>query len=74
MTSYPTFFRKYTSAKPICVKIGTIVHFDNTSPQNKIQNDSDIFDIVMMSSFFADDVISDDFDDVITTSKMLESF
>ena len=66
MTSYPTFFRKYTSAKPIFVKIG-IVHFDNTSSQKKIQNDSDIFDVVMTSSFFADDVISVDFDDVITT-------
>ena len=74
MTSYPTFFRKYTSAEPIFVKIGTIVHFDNTSSQKKIQNDSDIFDVVMTSSFFADDVISDDFDDVITTSKMSESF
>ena len=28
----------------------------------------------MTSSFFGDDVISDDFDDVITTSKMSESF
>ena len=64
MTSYPTFFRKYISAEPIFVKIGTIVHFDNTSSQEKIQNDSDIFDVVMTSSFFADDVISDDFDDV----------
>ena len=42
--------------------------------RKKIQNDSDIFDVVMTSSFFADDVISDDFDDVITTSKMSESF
>ena len=25
--------RKYTSAEPIFVKIGTIVHFDNTSSQ-----------------------------------------
>ena len=74
MTSYPTFFRKYTSAEPIFVKIGTIVHFDNTGSQKKIQNDSDIFDVVMTSSFFADDVISDDFDDVITASKMSESF
>ena len=72
MTSYPTFFRKYTSAEPIFVKIGTIVHFDNTSSEKKI--DSDIFDVVMPSSFFADDVISDDFDDVITASKMSESF
>ena len=68
--SLPTFFIKYTSAEPIFVKIGRIVHFDNTSPQKKIQNDSDIFDVVMTSSFFANDVISDDFDDVITTSKM----
>ena len=74
MTSYPTFSRKYTSAEPIFVKIGTIVHFDNTSSQKKIQNDSDIFYVVMTSSFFADDVISDDFDDVITPSKMSESF
>ena len=74
MTSYPTFFRKYTSVEPIFLKIGTIVHFDNTSSQKKIQNDSDIFDVVMTSSFFADDVISDDFDDVITASKMSESF
>ena len=73
MTSYPTFFRKYTSAELIFVKIGTIVHFDNTSSQKKIQNDSDIFDVVMTLSFFADDVISDDFDDVITASKMSES-
>ena len=36
MTSYSTFIRKYTSAKPIFVKIGTIVHFDNTSSQKKI--------------------------------------
>ena len=74
MTSYPTIFRKYTSAEPIFVKIGTIVHFDNTSSQKKFQNDSDIFDVVMTSSFFADDVISDDFDDVVTASKMTESF
>ena len=74
MTSYPTFFRKCTSAEPIFVKIGTIVHFDNTSLQKKSHNDSDIFDVVMTSSFFADDVISDDFDDVITASKMSESF
>ena len=74
MTSYTTFFRKYTSAAPIFVKIGTIVHFDNTSSQKKIQNDFDILDGVMTSSFFADDVNSDDFDDVITTSKMSESF
>ena len=74
MTSYPTFFRKYTSAKLIFVKIGTIVHFDDTISQKKIQNDSDIFDVVMTSSVFADDVISDDFDDVIMTSKMSESF
>ena len=74
MTSYPTFFRKCTSAKPIFVKIGTIVHFDNTSSQIKIKNDSYIFDVVMTSSFFADDVISDDFDDIITASKISESF
>ena len=67
MMSYPTFFRKYTSAEPIFVKIGTIVHFDNKSSQKKIQNDSDIFDFVMTSQFFADDVISDDFYDIITT-------
>ena len=74
MTSYPTIFRKYTSSDPISLKIGTIAHFDDTSSQKKIQNDSDIFDVVMTSSFFADDVISDDFDDVITTSKVSESF
>ena len=74
MTSYPTIFIKYTSAEPIFVKIGTIVHFDNTSSQKKIQNDSEIFDVVITSSFFADDVISDDFDDVIKTSKRSESF
>ena len=74
MTSYPTIFRKYTSSDRISLKIGTIAHFDDTSSQKKIQNDSDIFDVVMTSSFFADDVISDDFDDVITTSKMSESF
>ena len=67
MTSYPTIFRKYTFSHPISLKIGTIAHFDDTSSQKKIQNDSDIFDIVMTSSFFADDVISDDFDEVITT-------
>ena len=74
MTSYPTIFRKYTSSDLISLKIGTIAHFDDKSSQKKIQNDSDIFDVVMTSSFFADDVISDDFDDVITTSKMGESF
>jgi hypothetical protein len=74
MTSYPTIFRKYTSADPISVKIGTIVHFDDKSSPKKIQHDSDIYDVVMTSSVFADDVISDDFDDVITTSKMSESF
>ena len=63
------FFRKYTSVEPIIIKIGTIVHFDNKSSQKKIQNDSDIFDVVMTSSFFANDVISHDFNDVITTSK-----
>ena len=67
MTSYPTIFRKYISSYPIYLKIGTITHFDDTSSQKKIQNDSDIFDVVMTSSFFADDVISDDFDDVIAT-------
>ncbi len=66
MTSYPTIFRKYTSADTISVKIGTIVHFDDKSSPKKIQNDSDIYDIVMTSSFFWDDVICDDFDDVIT--------
>ena len=55
-------------------KPGTIAHFDDTSSQKKNQNDSNIFDVVMTSSFFADDVISNDFDDVITTSKMSESF
>ena len=74
MTSYPTIFRKYTSSDPISLKIGTIAHFDDTSSQKEIQNDSDIFDVVMTSSFFADDVIFDDFDDVIMTSKMSESF
>ena len=74
ITSYPTIFRKYTSSDPISLKIGTIAHFDYTSSQKKIQNDSDIFDVVMTSSFFTDDVISDDFDDVITASKMSESF
>ena len=73
MTSYPKFFRKYTSVEPIFVKIGTIVHFDNRSSQKKIQNDSDIFDVVMTSSFFSDD-ISEDFVDVITASKMSELF
>ena len=73
MTSYPTFLTKHTFPEPIFVKIGTIVYFDNKSSQNKFQNDSDIFDVVMTSSFFADDVISDDFDDVITGSKMSES-
>ena len=28
VTSHPTFFRKHTSAEPIRIKIGTIVHFD----------------------------------------------
>ena len=74
MTSYPMIFRKYTSYDPISLKIGTIAHFDDTISQKKIRNDSDIFYDVMTSSFFADDVISDDFDDVITTSKMSESF
>ena len=74
MTSYPTFFRKYTSAKPIFKKIGTILYFDDTRSQKKNQNDSDIFYVVITSSFFADDVISSDFDDVIMTSKVPESF
>ena len=65
-------FRKYTSSDPISLKIDTIVHFDDTRSQKKIQDDSDIFDAVMTSSFF--DVISADFDDVITMSKMSESF
>ena len=73
MTSNPTIFRKYPSSDPISLKIGTNVHFDNTSLQKKIKNDSEIFEVVMTSSFFADDVISDDFDDVTTTSKMSES-
>ena len=51
MTSYPTFFRKYTSAEPVFIKIGKIVHFDDTRSQKKIQNDSDIFDAVMTSQF-----------------------
>ena len=42
--------------------------------RKRIQNDSDIFYVVMTSPFFADDVISDDFDDVIMTSKMSKSF
>ena len=67
MTSYPTFFRKYTSAEPIFVKIGTIVQFDNTSPQTKIQNDSDIFDVVMTSSKSSEMTSSAKNDDVITT-------
>ena len=67
MTSYPTFFRKHTSAEPICVKIGTIVHFDNKKSQKKIQTDPDIFDEVVTSSSF--DVTSKT-DDVITPSKM----
>ena len=71
MTSYPTIFRKYTSSDPISLKIA---HFNDTSSQKKIQNDSDIFYVVMTSSFFGDDVISDDFDDVIMTSKVSESF
>ena len=74
MTSYPTFFRKYTSAEPIFVKIGTIVHFDDTNSQKKIQNDSDIFDVVMTSSKSSDMTSSAKTDDVITTSKMSESF
>ena len=45
------FFQKINFSEPIFVKIGTIVHFDNTSSQKKIQNDSDIFDVVMTSSF-----------------------
>ena len=74
MTSYPTFFRKYTSAEPIFVKIGTIVHFDDTRSQKKIQNDSDIFDAVMTSSKSSEMTSSAKNDDVITTSKMSESF
>ena len=66
MMSYPTIFRKYTSSDSISLKIGTIAHFEDTISQKKIQNDSNIFDLVMTSSFFGDDVISDDFDDVIT--------
>ena len=74
MTSYPTFFRKYNSAEPIFVKLGPIFHFDDTRWQKKIQNDSDIFDVVMTSSFFANDVISDDFDDVINVGISLIFF
>ena len=74
MTSYPTFYRKYTSAEPIVVKIGTIVHFDNTSSQKKIQNDSEIFDVVMTSSFFANDVISDDFDNGVKNVAIVRNF
>ena len=74
MTSYPTIFRKYTSSDPISVKIGTIAHFDHTSSQKKLSERFRHFYVVMTSSFFADDVISDDFDDFITTSKMSESF
>ena len=74
MTSYPTFFRKYTSTEPNFVKIGTIVHFDNTSSQKKNQNDSDIFDVVMTSSKSSEMTSSAKNDDVITTSKMSESF
>ena len=37
MTSYPAFFRKYTSDEPILVKIDTIVHFDHTSSQKKFR-------------------------------------
>ena len=51
-----------------------MVFFDDKSSLKKIPNDSDIFDVVMTSSFLADDVISEYFDDVITTSKMLELF
>ena len=35
MASYPTFFRKYTFAEPIFVKIGMIVHFDDTRVTEK---------------------------------------
>ena len=51
VASHPTFCRKHTSAKPILVKIGTIVHLDVKS-QIKIQTESDIFDGVMTSSVF----------------------
>ena len=73
MTSYPTIFRKYTSSDPISLKIGTIVHFDDTRSQKKNSERFRHFNVVMTSSFFGDDVISDDFDDVITASKMSES-
>ena len=36
------------------IKIGTIAHFDDTSAQKKIQNDSNIFYVVMTSSFFVE--------------------
>ena len=70
MTSHPTFCRKHTSAEPILVKIGTIVHFDVKKSQKKIQTNSDIFDGVMTS--FEYDVTSKT-DDVITPPKLSES-
>ena len=70
VTSNPTFFRKHTSAKPIFVKIGTIVHFDEKNSPKKFQTDPDIFDGVMTSSSFD---ITSKLDDVTTPSKMSES-
>ena len=58
----------------IFVKIGKIVHFDDKSTHNKIQNDSDIFDVVMTSSKSSEMTSSAKNDDGITMSKMLESF
>ena len=70
MTSYPTFFRKYTSAEPIFVKIGMIVNFDDTRSQKKNQNDWDTFDVVMTSSKSSEMTSSAKNDDVIIPSKM----
>ena len=74
MTSYLPFYRKYSSAEPIFIKIGTIVHLDDTSSEKKISNDSDIFYAVMTSSKSSEMTSSAKNDDVITTSKMSESF
>ena len=46
------YFMSHTSADPICVTIGTIVHFDDKKSQTKFQTDTDIFDGVMTSSSF----------------------
>ncbi len=70
VTSHPTFFRKHTSAEPIRIKIGRIVHFDEKKFPKKFQTDADIFDGVVTSSSF--DVTSI-LDDVTTPSKMSES-